>query len=245
MPRWFVDLRCAGRIRVNCLVQATIYLREDGRLFHLQKAYEPVDPINEAFRDPREREKFITNIFKGVAASSGCDIWECCEYVPDTDCGDLKNLWKVAAAARRTGRFLYAAKRKILKSFLEEQDSKLNWIYALKFDQSTEEYEARYRAKVERIANENKTREKESKTRGRTFHFNFNSRQFLDSKAQVDHYLVLGLSEASGPREVKLAYWAKAKECHPDLNPGSKDAEERFKKLSASYSELMKAFDTL
>lgn len=33
VPRWFVELRQAGRIRVNCMSYSTIYLRDDGHLF--------------------------------------------------------------------------------------------------------------------------------------------------------------------------------------------------------------------
>ena len=239
VPRWFVDLRSQGRIRVNCLTQATIYLRNDGRLYHIQKAYSfgRIDPIWEAIDGDKKRDKFINGVFKREKVSTNSeDIWECCEYIPDADCFELDNIWRVAAAARRTGRFLYTARRKTAKAFLEDPSAEVPWIYAEKFDQSTAEYEARYQEKIKRIAQERLEREEYSRKNARYVEIDLGGKS-------TDHYRVLGIEKTAGPSEIKRAYWAKAKKCHPDLNPKNKEAEEEFKTLSISYAELMRAYD--
>jgi len=58
----------------------------------------------------------------------------------------------------------------------------------------------------------------------------------------VDHFEMLGIQKNASPSEIKRAYWAKAKCCHPNLHPQNASAEEEFKKLNASYSELMRAY---
>jgi DnaJ-class molecular chaperone len=56
-----------------------------------------------------------------------------------------------------------------------------------------------------------------------------------------DLYTVLGISRQASQDEVKKAYRKLAKIYHPDLNPGSKDAEQKFKEISQAYDILADA----
>eukprot|EP00933_Yihiella_yeosuensis_P041519 TRINITY_DN35907_c0_g1_i1.p1 TRINITY_DN35907_c0_g1~~TRINITY_DN35907_c0_g1_i1.p1 ORF type:complete len:362 (+),score=101.76 TRINITY_DN35907_c0_g1_i1:63-1088(+) len=56
-----------------------------------------------------------------------------------------------------------------------------------------------------------------------------------------DYYKVLGVSKAAGDAEIKKAYRKLALKFHPDKNPGSKQAEERFKEIAEAYSTLSDA----
>ncbi|MGH9881253.1 MAG: DnaJ C-terminal domain-containing protein [Pyrinomonadaceae bacterium] len=56
-----------------------------------------------------------------------------------------------------------------------------------------------------------------------------------------DYYEVLGLSRSASGDEVKTAYRKLARKFHPDLNPGDKAAEERFKELQEAYDVLSDA----
>src|SRR5437868_2609986 len=53
-----------------------------------------------------------------------------------------------------------------------------------------------------------------------------------------DYYEVLGLSRECTSEEVKKAYRKLAVQFHPDKNPGSKHAEDKFKELSEAYQVL-------
>src|SRR5579863_1958062 len=54
----------------------------------------------------------------------------------------------------------------------------------------------------------------------------------------ADPYKVLGVKKDASQSDVQKAYRALAKKLHPDLNPGNKQAEERFKEVSAAYDLL-------
>jgi len=56
--------------------------------------------------------------------------------------------------------------------------------------------------------------------------------------ARRDYYDVLGVSRTASEQEVKNAFRKLAKEHHPDCNPGSKAAEQRFKELNEAYEAL-------
>ncbi len=53
-----------------------------------------------------------------------------------------------------------------------------------------------------------------------------------------DLYEVLGVSRQASPQEIKAAYRRLARQYHPDVNPGNKEAEERFKEISAAHDIL-------
>lgn len=51
-------------------------------------------------------------------------------------------------------------------------------------------------------------------------------------------YEVLGVGKDATQKDIQSAYRKLAKKLHPDLNPGDKDAEDRFKAISAAYAVL-------
>ncbi len=55
---------------------------------------------------------------------------------------------------------------------------------------------------------------------------------------EKDYYSVLGLSKGATEKEITRAYRKLAKQYHPDANAGNKEAEERFKDISAAYDVL-------
>jgi molecular chaperone DnaJ len=56
--------------------------------------------------------------------------------------------------------------------------------------------------------------------------------------ARKDFYTVLGVSRTASAEEIKKAYRQLARKYHPDVNPGNKEAEERFKEASLAYDAL-------
>ena len=58
-----------------------------------------------------------------------------------------------------------------------------------------------------------------------------------------DYYEVLGVPRNASEKEVRNAYRRLARQHHPDVNPGNKDAEARFKEINQAYQVLSNAED--
>ena len=59
--------------------------------------------------------------------------------------------------------------------------------------------------------------------------------------ASGDYYDILGVQKGCSDEELKKAYRKLAKQYHPDLNPGDKSAEQKFKDVNEAYSVLSDA----
>ena len=53
-----------------------------------------------------------------------------------------------------------------------------------------------------------------------------------------DLYDILGVTREASDDEIRRTYRKLARKFHPDVNPGKKEAEERFKEISAAYEVL-------
>ncbi len=60
----------------------------------------------------------------------------------------------------------------------------------------------------------------------------------MPSTSKQDYYEVLGVSRDAKADEIRKSYRKLARKHHPDLNPGDKAAEERFKKVQEAYDVL-------
>ena len=54
----------------------------------------------------------------------------------------------------------------------------------------------------------------------------------------MDYYKVLGVPQDADEGQIKRAYRKKAKQYHPDLNPGNAEAEAKFKNIVEAYEVL-------
>ncbi|MEK6672090.1 MAG: molecular chaperone DnaJ [Nitrospirota bacterium] len=66
---------------------------------------------------------------------------------------------------------------------------------------------------------------------------NYRKEQGMTS-AVNDYYNVLGISKNASQEEIKRAYRKLARKYHPDLNPGDKSAEPKFKEINEAYAVI-------
>ncbi len=59
-----------------------------------------------------------------------------------------------------------------------------------------------------------------------------------EKMASKDYYSILGVKRDAKPDEIKKAYRRLARKYHPDVNPGDKVAEEKFKEIQEAYDIL-------
>jgi molecular chaperone DnaJ len=63
----------------------------------------------------------------------------------------------------------------------------------------------------------------------------------MATTTKQDYYDLLGVSRKAPQKEIRQAYRKLARKYHPDLNPGDKSSEEKFKQLQEAYDVLSDA----
>src|SRR5215472_14799826 len=60
----------------------------------------------------------------------------------------------------------------------------------------------------------------------------------MATTTKTDYYELLGVSRKASVKDIRAAYRKLARKHHPDLNPGDKSAEEKFKEINEAYQVL-------
>ena len=60
----------------------------------------------------------------------------------------------------------------------------------------------------------------------------------MATATKQDYYETLGVKRGAAAEEVRKAYRRLARKHHPDVNPGDKSAEEKFKQIQEAYDVL-------
>src|SRR5260370_18539854 len=60
----------------------------------------------------------------------------------------------------------------------------------------------------------------------------------MPTTAKQDYYELLGVPRKAGAKDIRASFRKLARKYHPDLNPGDKSAEEKFKQLQEAYDVL-------
>ena len=60
----------------------------------------------------------------------------------------------------------------------------------------------------------------------------------MATTTKQDYYELLGVSRKASAKDIRTAFRKLARKYHPDLNPGDKGAEEKFKQLQEAYDVL-------
>src|SRR2546429_6480259 len=60
----------------------------------------------------------------------------------------------------------------------------------------------------------------------------------MPTTSKTDYYELLGVSRKASAKDIRTAFRKLARKYHPDLNPGDKASEEKFKQLQEAYDVL-------
>src|SRR5215471_11267310 len=63
----------------------------------------------------------------------------------------------------------------------------------------------------------------------------------MATTTKTDYYELLGIPRKASAKDIRSAFRKLARKYHPDLNPGDKAAEEKFKQLQEAYDVLSDA----